>query len=775
MPQNIGSSARGRALGGLVNIENPSNNKSRSASALNLEGKIGIKVFVWLGGIALAGAGILLVKYSIDQGWINPAVRIILGILLGLTFLALGESTRKHASRVSQAFSAAGISDLYASFLAAHHLYHLIGAPTAFFFLACTTAVAVLLSMRQGMITAILGLLGGYLTPIWISTAQQDLRPLFLYLILLHSGLYIVARARRWWQLAFLTLLASSFWVSSWFFDFTAGNALFMGLFILFSIISVFFLTQSKNSESPLGNDEIDAGLRWLAILSGLLQMFVLGVLHHYASLEWVLLGIIGSGLLILGRRNKTYLHLSWFALGLSAALLVMWSIEARVGYLTTAFAIGSLFAIVSYLAMWGSEKPVHYSVFSVCSAVSFFMVSYLPSTLEHKTLPWGIISMLCGAVYVLAAVPVIRRKENLIGDNQILAAFALGATTFLSLAIPIQFEKESLAVAWSLEALALFWLSSKLRVPIVRIISGVVAILSVGQLILSNQASYSWYWLIYANGIPMVAFWLSALLSEKEQRKNFTAFFQSLAIFMAFWLCTLEVHHAFGREISEGFLSVAEAGGLSASWILLAFFLRALGESHSTVAIRRGMNVILAVAMLQTTFSQFIFGNPLWIHIPVGNVPVVNDLLMGYGAPAVLYLFLARFFTKPGEDLYRKLSGGLSILLFFLLVNLEIRQFFHGSYLDVGTTHALENYAYSLTWVLFASFLIVIGMVKRSIFIRYCSLGIMLVAVVKVFLYDTGHLNDLYRVLSFLGLGLSLLLIAYLYQRILFKTESIA
>src|SRR5262245_20234423 len=124
-----------------MNIENPSEEKPGSASELNLEGKIGVKVFVWLGAIALAGAGILLVKYSIDQGWINPTVRIILGILLGLTFLALGESTRKHASRVSQAFSAAGISDLYASFLAAHHLYHLIGASSAFFFLACTTAV----------------------------------------------------------------------------------------------------------------------------------------------------------------------------------------------------------------------------------------------------------------------------------------------------------------------------------------------------------------------------------------------------------------------------------------------------------------------------------------------------------------------------------------------------------------------------------------------------------------------------------------------------------
>jgi uncharacterized membrane protein len=59
---------------------------------------------------------------------------------------------------------------------------------------------------------------------------------------------------------------------------------------------------------------------------------------------------------------------------------------------------------------------------------------------------------------------------------------------------------------------------------------------------------------------------------------------------------------------------------------------------------------------------------------------------------------------------------------------------------------------------------------VTRGIVVRYASLVVMLLAVLKVFLYDTRELRDLYRVISFLGLGASLLFLAFLYQRFVFR-----
>ena len=45
-----------------------------------------------------------------------------------------------------------------------------------------------------------------------------------------------------------------------------------------------------------------------------------------------------------------------------------------------------------------------------------------------------------------------------------------------------------------------------------------------------------------------------------------------------------------------------------------------------------------------------------------------------------------------------------------------------------------------------------------------------MLLAVGKVFLYDMSELKDLYRVLSFFGLGVSLLALGYIYQRFVLR-----
>ena len=376
-----------------MNIKNPSDETLPTTHGLNLEAKIGIRAFVWLGAIALAWAGILMVKYSLHQGWISPPLRIALGFLLGITFLAIGEWTRNHVFRISQAFSSAGIADLYASLLAAHHLYHLIGTSTTFFLLALTTAVGVLLSLRQGFVTAILGLLGGFLTPLWISSPQPDPVILFSYLFLLQAGLLTVARLRRWWPLAIVTLLAGNIWAFCWLlFFFQSGDAPYVGMFSFFSVVSIFFLTRSESGQKAWGNEKICLCLRWIAALTGLFQILVLTIVDQYAAFEWLLLGVIGSVLLVLGRRNNSYNQISWLVPGITVFLFLMWSGSGDPAFLKTLFPLGLLFAGGAYIAMWGSQKPVHYAAISVCSAVSFFLIAYWENGFRHQ-LSHGVLS----------------------------------------------------------------------------------------------------------------------------------------------------------------------------------------------------------------------------------------------------------------------------------------------------------------------------------------------------------------------------------------------
>ena len=98
--------------------------------------------------------------------------------------------------------------------------------------------------------------------------------------------------------------------------------------------------------------------------------------------------------------------------------------------------------------------------------------------------------------------------------------------------------------------------------------------------------------------------------------------------------------------------------------------------------------------------------------------------------------------------------------------MTLNVRHWFHNPVLSVGDVFESEDYAYSAMWLFYALSTLIIGMwLKRSL-IRYAALAVLVLTVIKVFLWDMSGLGGLYRVASFLGLGLSLVGIGYLYQR---------
>ena len=65
------------------------------------------------------------------------------------------------------------------------------------------------------------------------------------------------------------------------------------------------------------------------------------------------------------------------------------------------------------------------------------------------------------------------------------------------------------------------------------------------------------------------------------------------------------------------------------------------------------------------------------------------------------------------------------------------------------------------------------LGVKMRSQPLRYTSAVVVLLTVLRVGLIDASDLTGLYRVASFLGLGVALIGIGYLYQRILFRTQA--
>ena len=183
-----------------------------TAPAINWEQFLGVKGFAWAAGLAFFLGIAFAIKYSFDHNLISPELRMAFGFLTGVSLLIGGTwlQRRKQYAVGAQTLCATGVVILYAVTFACRSIYHFefFGPLPTFLLMVLITTTAFLLAIRlDAMVVAILGMLGGFLTPVLLSTGQDNPLGLFGYIAILDAGLIVVALNRRW---DFLTALAAA-------------------------------------------------------------------------------------------------------------------------------------------------------------------------------------------------------------------------------------------------------------------------------------------------------------------------------------------------------------------------------------------------------------------------------------------------------------------------------------------------------------------------------------------------------------------------------------
>lgn len=206
-----------------------------------------MKLFSWVAGAALALAAVFFLRYSMDHGWLRPEIRMAIGLLVGIALLVVCEmKAARDYPQTANAMDAAGLAILFATTFASFALWHLVPPAAAFGMLILVTGAAVLLSIRRNsMFIALLGLLGGFSTPVLLSSGQDNPIGLFGYLLLLNVGLAWVAYRKRWPMLTALSMVFSTLYQWGWVAKFLTADKLpiAVGIFLLFPIFSVIALT----------------------------------------------------------------------------------------------------------------------------------------------------------------------------------------------------------------------------------------------------------------------------------------------------------------------------------------------------------------------------------------------------------------------------------------------------------------------------------------------------------------------------------------------------
>lgn len=278
-----------------------------------------MKLFSAIAGIALVLAAVFFLRYSIEHGWLQPPVRVAIGVITAIALLVVCErkAARKYPT-TANALDAAAIAILFATFFSAHALWGLISATVAFGLLALVTVTAVLLSVRhESLFIAMLGLVGGFTTPVLLSTGENRPIALFSYLLLLNVGLAWVGYVRGWPLLSALSLLLTTVYQWGWVFTFLATSPLplALGIFIVFPLVGYvgYLLAQSRHeTREHAGGDTFE----WTALsasVAPLLFALYLATVAPYGQRYGLLFGflfLINSGLLAIAvTRGRELLH----------------------------------------------------------------------------------------------------------------------------------------------------------------------------------------------------------------------------------------------------------------------------------------------------------------------------------------------------------------------------------------------------------------------------------------------------------------------------------
>jgi uncharacterized membrane protein len=181
---------------------------------------------------------------------------------------------------------------------------------------------------------------------------------------------------------------------------------------------------------------------------------------------------------------------------------------------------------------------------------------------------------------------------------------------------------------------------------------------------------------------------------------------------------------------------------------------------------------IIAVLALAAIVLGLFLGENPLFTGAPVGG-RFVNLILLGYGLPAALAAALALVVRGVRPQYYSAAAAVTAVALAIANLSLEVRTLFQGEVLDRGATTSAEQYTYSAVWLAFGVVLLAVGVWLRSQPVRFASAAVVILTVLKVFLVDMHDLSGIYQGLSFIGLGIVLLGIGWLYQRLLFPRRA--
>lgn len=747
----------------------------------------------WLGGFCIALAGILLARYAIQKGMFGPLARIISGFAVGFALHISAEWLRRKTAENNQVFAmlaAGGSITLFATLLAALHLYQIISPMVVFVILAIIATATMWLALVYGPALAAIGMLGAYVVPILVSTGSGQILGAMTYSLMISASILFLMRyvyrywlwigllagGYLWWALS-LTYASADGWRGlylallaygliaivprDWAFQkaqafsspadtpiniyFIKGNKpeLLLPISILLIVIAQCMTIIFENSPVPSLSDLTPLAL--VILLASTKK-------ENLTSLPWVLyLGQIISLLAI----NVS--HGERFYIKEVAA-------QYQLDYFFFLSLTSILFCALAIRNFSNSRFKVWWSSLAILAPLFAIIASYLLGTSYIEDWLWSLNAIVFGAAYFYLAA---RSRQKQWNKAWMVWSFLAGHFAYTFAAV-IMLENAGLTLALAIQAISVSAIIQRFEVPDLDWLLKVVVILIVARLTVNPwliDYPTGMHWTLWTyGGATLCCYIASRILSDLPKLARWTEAGSLHLLVLTLWIETrywLYDGVVFIEKFTlvEAALNVSLFGAVGLVYHYKSQISETLEQFYKGYSL---LLMVLALANYGLIAARTISGDN-WVWGNISDAPIFNLLILAYLMPVIIAYLSYKYYDKR----YKRLSAVVTVLSAFGFINLEIRHLWTGNIYLFNSISDGELYTYSAVWLLLAITAILAGSWR---FGKNCyQSGMLLLAMVilKVFIIDLYQLEGIYRIIAFMGLGLSLLGIAYLHKRI--------
>ncbi len=787
--------------------------RPRPEPARDLEALLTMRWGIWLGSAALLLAGIFLVRYAVEHALLGPAARCGLAALLGVALLTGAEWLKRHdrpavpgpfsVDQAPAGLAAGGTAILFGAAYGAGPFYALLPPLLAFAAMAAASLVGLVAALRYGPLAAAVGIAGAFVTPALVATEAPSLPGLFVYLLVVSAAALLVVRHTAWTWLGWATTIAGAIWVCV--------------------------------AAIPDAPDRWAAAVFVPAAAALNVGLLPGAALDHKVGrrLSWVPFAALGAAGLVLeslapgtapraglfllspvavwkGIAEPRLDRLPWLAALFGLLMLLAWAVpewtpaNAAVGPEAFVFAVlpgawapqvirpllGAAALLAAFHAAAGlwqegrAPHPLRWAALVAAVPVLTLATVYAQVARFEADIAWAAVALaLTAALTAIAARATpfslggrTRATAGDAGDDagakQLAGVHAAGAVAALALGCSMLLHDEWLTLAVALFLPALAWIEARADLPALRQVAlGVAALVLVRLLLNWYVFDYAYGSTKLANGLlaayaaPAAAFAFAAGLFRRRGDDLLVATLEAGAVAFAACFVALEIRHWFGGGNLAGPFGFNEiALHLLTLAVQATAYLR-LAQRTGRPMLHWAWRILGGIALALATLLLVL--NPALTGAHAG----VLSLLAAYFVPAGLAMLACRSLAEP--ELRRTLSA-YALAAGFAWISLQIRQWFHPGAMSLISTPVdeAELWAWSGAWLAYGIALMALGIRRDSRMLRLTALGVIGLVCVKAFLVDMADLTGLWRVLSFLGLGLALIGLGAVHRRFVLPAQ---